>query len=148
MPKLELLDTQESLAESTRAVFGQEPTPRLSAFFLAVSQVIDLYRFRHEGPVQARRTEALSLLKQQIDQVRHTPKHKFTEHDDLARRALMFAHKADILAVISSGEAPHNSLDGFAEDADCSSATLNSHLSYTRRQYIFDGLRKVADHFG
>jgi len=148
MPKLEILNAPESLEESTQEVFGVGAHPRLSAFFVAVSQVIDLYRFRHEGPVQARRTEALKLLKQQIEQVRHTPNHKFTENDDLARRALMFAHKADLLAVITSGQTPHNSLDGFAEEADLSAATLNSHLSYTRRQYLFDGLRKVADFYG
>lgn len=142
--RLDILDTRETLEECSLNVFNTEANPRTNAFFLAVSMVVDLYRFRHEGPVMARRNEAIELLTQQIERSRHTAKHKFTEEDDLARRAMMFAHKSDLLGIISSRQTPNLSMEGFAEEADLSSATLNSHMSYTRRQYLFTGILKAA----
>lgn len=143
---LSLFDSPAMLEEATQQVFQTSSSGRTTAFFLAVFQVVDLYRFRHEGPVEARREEALDLLLGQIARVRHSTQHHFTEDDDLARRALMFSHKADLQALATTQEEPQLHLEGFGTEEDGKTATLNRHLSYTRRQYLFDGLVKAAQY--
>jgi hypothetical protein len=58
----------------------------------------------------------------------------------------MFSHKADLQALATTQEDPQLHLEGFGTEEDGKTATLNRHLSYTRRQYLFDGLVKAAQY--